>query len=128
MVGGKGTRSSASSRMTVWESGANSCGPSTIRKSAAQKEQNRESAGICLRQFGHSDSIAMLRIVGADGDARDIAAGLPERLIGVCAEGRGCAVGPEGAKEVAVPPALIASNRFANSAASETRKATSYLS
>src|SRR5579859_8150898 len=90
--------------------------------SAAQNEQKFESTGMLRPHRGHSVSIALLSIVGADACCSlDLTPLSGRRIWGRAGdEVRGVAV-----KGV---PDLIANSRCLNSGASATRRATSYLS
>src|SRR5258708_18094946 len=112
--------------MIVWASGVapRSIADNRPVTSAAQNEQKFESTGVLRPERGYSVSIALLSIVGADaccsldltplsGSLSCGRAALPDELRCGIANG---------------VPDLIPISRCRNSAASATRKTTSYLS
>src|SRR5258708_17608311 len=93
--------------------------------SAAQNEQKFESTGMLRPHRGHSVAIALLSIVGADACCSlDLTP-----LSGSLSCGRAGRPDEESRWDAVIGvPDLIAISRCRNSAASATRKTTSYLS
>src|SRR5260370_11334501 len=93
--------------------------------SAAQNEQKFESTGMLRPQRGHSVSIALLSIVGADAccsfDLTPANGNLSCGRADAAGDALRCGI-------VIGVPDLIAISRCRNSAASATRKTTSALS